>query len=143
MPRTTEAAVKLILSDHYDTEKNPSLDSFIATAASLVGRITTKNTSGGFGMSDADLELVERWLSAHFYTHSDMIAASKSTGGSASGSFQGQTGMYFDSTLYGQTAKMLDATGLLANIQKESQEGKQRVSLKWAGTRPSEKVSPE
>ena len=139
MPRTSSSSVQGILGDHYDSEAAPSLDPFIATAGSFVNKVATKNTAGGFGLTDADLELIERWLAAHFYTHSDMIASSKSTG-SASGSLQGQTAMHFESSLYGQTAVLLDSTGFLSNLMKESKEGKQKVRLGWTGTKLKDRV---
>lgn len=123
--RTTESAVKAILGDHYDGSS--SLLPFIDTATILVDRIDLADTAGE--MTDAALEMVERYLSAHFYTHADMIAQSRSTGG-ASGSFQGQTQMGFDATLYGQTAKRLDTTGTLVNLD---QPLRPRAKMAWLG----------
>jgi hypothetical protein len=74
------------------------------------------------------LELIERWLSAHFYALSDQTLASKSTS-KASGSFHGQTQMDFDSTKYGQAAQNIDTSGCLRAIGK-----RQFGSSKWLGS---------
>lgn len=113
--RTTEAAVKDILGRHYDTNTSPSLTGFIATGSSLVDKVNTNDTTNL--LSDSDLELIERWLSAHFYAQSDQLFSSRSTG-KASGSFQGQTGMQLENTIYGQQALILDVTGYLSALQK-------------------------
>lgn len=117
MSRTTEAAVKLILDRHYDTAHAASLVPFIDTASSLVNKVSTFDAANGSTLSSTDLELIERWLSAHFYAQSDQLYTSKSTG-KASGSFQGQTGMHLENTIYGQQAMLLDTSGYLSAVQK-------------------------
>lgn len=132
--RTNEALVKAILIEgkQYDNKNNPSLTAFIATANSLVEAVATADTDSI--LSSTDLELVERWLSAHFYGHSDQFKQNKSTGG-ASGGFQGQTAMVLNSTQYGQTALLLDRTGELAKLSKQAVEGKKTAGMVWLGTR--------
>ncbi len=109
--RTTERVVKAILGGHYDGATG--LQPFIDTATILVDRIAAADSTSS--MTTASLELVERYLTAHFYAHADPITQSRSTG-RVSGQFQGRTDMGFDATLYGQTAKRLDATGTLSNM---------------------------
>jgi len=88
-------------------------------------------------------ESVECFLAAHFYAHADQLLQSKSTGGS-SGSFQGQTGQVLSSTQYGQTAMLLDVTGLLAKRSKEAETGQKRVAgVSWLGLPPSEQTDYE
>jgi hypothetical protein len=123
--RTTESAVRGILVGHYDG--STGLHPFIDTATVLVDRIVTADVDGI--MTAAALELVERYLAAHFYAHADQIAQSRSTG-AASGQFGGQTAMGFDATLYGQTAKRLDATGLLVNLD---QPLRPKAGCSWMG----------
>jgi hypothetical protein len=123
--RTTELQVIGVLGANYDG--TTSLTPFIDTATSLVDDIDMADTSSL--MSDNRLELIERYLAAHFYAHADMIAASRSTG-AAGGSFQGQTSLGFDGTYYGQTAKRLDATGLLMKLDMPVRP---KASLKWMG----------
>lgn len=128
--RTTEEKVRDILGAQYDNTS--SLLGFIQTANSLVDYVVTKDTDGV--LASTNLELIERWLSAHFYGHADQFRQSEGAGG-ASGSYQGQTAMVFLSTQYGATALALDFTGELAKLQKQAQEGKRTAGIAWLGTR--------
>lgn len=129
MPRTTPGNVQDILGPHYDGKS--AITPFIETANSLVSRIAANDTLAT--LSGVDLELIERWLAAHFYAHADQLMTSKSTGG-ASGSFQGQTGMVLESTQYGQTAMLLDSTGYLSRLNNETKSGtKQKAQMFWIG----------
>lgn len=128
--RTNHGAVRKLLGAQYDGESD--LAGFISTANSIVDKIDTNDT--GSLLSDADLELIERWLAAHFYGSMDQFVSSKNTG-RASGAFQGQTAMIFQATFYGQNALALDVTGYLAKLQQQAQTGKQRVGMAWLGTR--------
>ena len=122
---TTELSVKSILGDHYDDSTD--LKPFIDTANVLTLRVVTADTSSI--MTKAALERLEAYLAAHFYAHADQIAQSSSTG-KASGQFQGQTGLGFDGTLYGQTAKRIDATGLLVLLD---QTQRPKAGCTWLG----------
>ena len=137
MSRTTEAAVKGILLRDYDSVNLPSLTPFIDTATLIVDGISTYATNNGPAVSAAQLEIVERWLSAHFFKMSDRPYKQKSTAGS-SASFDGNTGMGFDATLYGQMAKRLDPTGYL---KQQDAMNSTRGSLTGAGKPPSEQVA--
>ena len=130
--RTLAANVVAILVDHYDTPNATDLTAFIATANSLTDAVSTADTGGI--LSSGDLELIERWLAAHFYGHADQMTQSEG-GGGANASFQGQTAMFFESTQYGQTALVLDRTGELARLQKQAEEGKRSAGMTWLGTR--------
>lgn len=131
--RTTERAVKAILGDNYDGISG--LAPFIDTATILVDRIAAADALAGEMTADA-LERVEAYLAAHFYAHADQITASRSTG-RASGAFQGQTGMGFDATLYGQTAKRLDATGLLTKLD---QPLRPKATCAWLGKQRADQL---
>ena len=113
MPRTSTTAVKAILMRDYDGAAD--LSPFIQTAGIVVDRLATRS-GARWPMIAAELELLERWLAAHFYCCSDRTYKSRSTG-RASGSFDGSTGMGFDSTVYGQQAKMIDPSGGLAFLE--------------------------
>lgn len=128
--RTTSSAVEGILVDHYDGAT--SLTPFIETASSITNKVSSNDTDSL--LNATDLELIERWLAAHFYAHSDQLPQSKNTG-RASASFQGQTGMVFNSTQYGQTALGLDITGYLAKLQAQASTGPIKASAVWLGTR--------
>jgi hypothetical protein len=133
--RTTERAVTAILGDHYDGASG--LQPFIDTAVVLTDRVQAADSAGT--MTSESLERVEAYLAAHFYAHADQIAQSRSTG-AASGQFQGQTAMGFDATLYGQTAKRLDATGLLAKLD---QPQRPKASCRWLGKVPGDQLDAD
>ena len=130
MSRTNSDDVEAILGGHYDGSTD--LDPFILTASSLVSKCSSADTGGVHSASD--LELIERWLAAHFYAHSDQLPQNKSTGGASAG-FQGQTAMVFNSTQYGQTALALDTTGYLAKLQQQASIGPIKAGAAWLGTR--------
>jgi hypothetical protein len=139
MSRTTVANVQGILAGHYDGRTD--LTPFISTATVLVDWLDAQDTDNE--LSTTLLEVIERWLTAHFYAHADQIFQSKSTGG-ASGSFQGQTAMVFSSTQYGQTAMALDVTGKLAGRNKEVLDGsRKKATVSWLGLPPSEQLDVE
>lgn len=138
MARTTEAAVILVLGDDYDGVT--SLD----TAIEMANRLATRLESATADWDDdwrrpaaGDLEAVERYLAAHYYATSDRPFQSARTG-DASGTFQGKTGLYLDSTYYGQMAIVNDPSGMLKSIS----EGKMIVtaSAVWLGKVPSEQI---
>ena len=127
MTRTTSEKVREIIA----TDSSISLTPFIETASVLVEWLDGKDTSGD--LSDDALEVIERYLAAHFYAHRDQLYESKKVGKS-SGKFQGQTGMVLSSTQYGQTAMMLDVTGNLARRSKQVEEGSPSVGISWLGS---------
>lgn len=129
MARTRDDEVEQLI----EVDDAINLSSFIDTASALVDRVDAY--SPGL-MSTKTLTLLEAWLAAHFYALRDQQYSSRSTQG-ASGSFQGQTGMGLTSTFYGQTAMRLDASGLLAKMDKEAIEGgKRKIKVGWLGTDP-------
>jgi hypothetical protein len=129
--RTTPEAVKGVLLRDYDRRSGPDLAPYITTASVLVDRCEAFAYRKSLTATPADLELVERWLAAHFYCVSDRTYKSKGQQG-ASGSFDGNTGMDLDATLYGQSARMIDPSGYLGVIGKE---GGVQVGGFWAGYR--------
>ncbi len=143
MSRTTFDAVAELLGDgqaggNYDTVNQPSLQGFIETASAVVDRVATCATRKGLDLSTTELELIERWLAAHFYCVVDPIYTSRSTNG-ASASFQvGQAMEGFGSTEYGRQALAMDYSGCLKNISL-----KQRARSVWTGKVPSEQIPYE
>lgn len=135
--RTTPDLVKGILLNDYNVKQNPDLTPFITSASSLVDRCVTYAAKIGILITDtginSQMELVERWLSAHFYAINDRPYKSRSAQG-ASGSLDGNTGMNLQATLYGQTALMVDPTTYLGII---AAGGMKIVGGFWAGYRPS------
>lgn len=129
MARTTSSAVEGIIQ----VDSSIDLSGFIDTATALVDWLESKDTDGE--LTATQLERIECFLAAHFYAHRDQLLQSKSTG-KASGSFQGQTGMFLKSTQYGQTALLLDTTGYLADMNKTADSGQRPVAgAVWLGTR--------
>lgn len=138
--RTSSNAVKAILGKNYDTDDQPDLAGFIATASLEVDWLVSQDSNGL--LISARQELIERWLSAHFYAHSDQLLKQEQAGG-ASGTYQGNTGMGFASTQYGQTAINLDLTGLLARKNAEVASGVSRKARGvWLGSDPTDPLYP-
>jgi hypothetical protein len=117
--RTTSEAVAKIID--VDEDEVPDLSPFIETASSLVDEVCV-----GVGYADARLELIERWLAAHFYAIRDPRLQSQNFGG-AGGALQGQTAMNFQGTSYGQQAMLLDSVGGLARLSQHVAMGKRGV----------------
>ncbi len=125
--RTTSDSVKGLLLHNYDVINNPSLTPFIATASVLVDRISTA------GLADTTLlELLERWLAAHYYAVSDP-AYKQDQRDSSSGTYEGQTGYGLMSTRYGQQALALDTTGTLQKLAGKDAPGVVKISGHYVG----------
>jgi hypothetical protein len=125
MSRTTSELVAGVI----EADVNISLTPFIDSASMIVERACAV-----LDYTDAELELIERWLAAHFYAARDPQLASESIKG-ASSTYQGQTAMYFESTVYGQRAMQLDVLGGLIAIQNQLKNGKKKyVGIDWLGT---------
>ena len=125
--RTTLQKVREILADNYDGKTG--LQQFIDSATVLIDRVATCAAAKSKTLTAGELEILERWASAHLYAQSDLLRQSESANG-ASASYQGQTGMHFESTRYGQTALNLDYSGCLTVITK-----RQVAGMFWAGNK--------
>lgn len=73
------------------------------------------------GLDDDLLKEITRWLAAHMLATVDRREKSESFG-DASRSYDGQTGMGLDATMYGQQVKVMDYTGTLAAIGKRKMQ---------------------
>lgn len=112
MPRTSSSTVDAIFDTSLDAG---TLDVWIGIANDLVDDIADADSSIG-----ADrLEHIETLVAAHLAAAQDQRAESRSSA-SRSVSYQGDTGMHFESTQYGQHALSLDPTGTLAGSGKPS-----------------------
>jgi len=125
MARTTELAVQNILGTNYDGSTD--VDPFIATATNIVDRLSALDTESV--LSATTLELIERWLSAHFYTVMDPLKKSEG---------RGKSNASYNDRSYLDMAKMLDSSGNLGNLMS----GKS-ISVKWLGLVPSEQTDYE
>ena len=135
--RTTAGDVQGVLGINYD--KKTPLDGFIATATAVTDQCAVRAAAKDITLSSTDLELIERWLAAHYYALSDPpFKKTTITGpqGGAGGEVMGTTGLYFEATYYGQVAMMLDRGGYLSAIG--SQSGRKIASAVWLGTEAEE-----
>lgn len=137
MSRTSVASVKTLLRNgatDSDYDGTSDLSPYIDSANAVVSRVATCATSRGVTLSSTELELIERWLAAHFYAMSDQTIESKKTGERAA-KFHGKTGMRFEATKYGQSAINIDVSGCLASMNRGGLS-----QVVWLGFPPSEQT---
>lgn len=103
------------------------LSPFIEAAAALVDSIEEDDEDNI--LTPTRLELVERWLSAHFYAIRDPRPTSERAG-PVSASYQSQVGFGLKLSHYGQMAIVFDATGTL----KALSNGLTKATVAWLGT---------
>lgn len=140
MPRTNTNAVIETLGNNYDALLVSNVTRYITDAAGVVDDLVLYNTasSAPLTLSAVLLEFLERYIAAHFYAFADQIFKYKQTG-SAAASFQGETGMGYKSSLYGQAALARDPTGYLALQSLKSEDmdkggGRKIARMLWVGT---------
>lgn len=110
----TNAVDVLAIMDVNDSNASLYMQAFINAANSIV---TANLGSSGLGVST--LMEIEKWLTAHLYTISKGGQVQREKIGETEMSYGIKTGVGLDSTLYGQTVKMLDTTGILSNLGKQ------------------------
>ncbi len=113
MARTSQANVALII----EIDDGDDLTAFISVANEMVTELCTNS-----GYSDTRLELIERWLSAHFYTNYKPRAKAEKAA-TVSETKQDATDLGLNSSFYGQTAMRLDTAGSLASHDKAVVDG--------------------
>jgi hypothetical protein len=118
--RTTDEAVAGII----EVDELIPLTPFIETASSLVDDIAAASSS----VSAARLELIERYLSAHFYTLRDPRPTAERAG-PVSTNYQSSVGPGLKTSHYGQMAITLDPTGTLLRMSN----GRRIGSVTWLG----------
>jgi len=125
--RTTAAAVALIIK--VNATATPDLGPFIEAANSIVTAVCTSTA-----LTEAQLELIERWLSAHMYAIRAPRRAMERAGDVAQ-SFQYKVDLGLKVTTYGQQAMLLDTSGALANLDaRTTKGGPVRATVAWLGT---------
>ena len=139
LSRTSSQRVQELLGKDYGQLPDgtmPALTPYIRSASKLVDRVVSEGLrrSLPLALDSEEQEILEQWLSAHFYCQMDPSYTSKSNDG-ASGSFMGQGGLQLQSTRYGQTALLLDVTGVLAQLNKRAV-----ARVAWAGKPPSQQI---
>ena len=130
MARTTSTLVGGIIELDVDIDPGP----FIDTANELVTEVCV-DSGPDPAYSDTRLELIERWLAAHFYAIYVKQVASESVRG-VQEVFQYKVGLNLASTMYGQQAMTIDTAGGLARLSKQIENGTRRRTARvtWEGT---------
>ena len=114
--RTTAAAVLELMTNPIGVTE-AQITVFLTPANTIVTNYLADNID-----DDDLLELIERYLAAHFVAMSPLARESKSEGiggGDISVTYLGNAAMGLDFTTYGQTAKILDTTGKLVWLDKK------------------------
>lgn len=135
-PRTTVSAVEAVLggqNENSNWDGVTDLTPFIQPASSLVDRVVTcaLSRSPSITLSAVEQELIERWMSAHFYAMLDPIYQNKSSGGASGGFQRGHGGTTFEDFDYSRVACNMDYSGCLSAIGKRS-----FARFSWIGTEP-------
>lgn len=129
MVRTTTVLVGGII----EVDVKITLTPFIEVANELVTECCSEDD-----YTTTRLELIERWLAAHFYTVRDMRAETEKAG-PVSERKQSKVDLGFDSSHYGQTAMRLDTAGGLTRLNEQTKQGKKPlVSVAWLGDEEAE-----
>lgn len=127
--RTSETAVDKLI----DVDSTIDIEQFIEVANELVTEVCSDSD-----YSDARLEKIERFLAAHLYTVRDPRVSQEAIG-SLRSAFQGVTAKFFESSIYGQHALLLDTDGNLAALGKRIENGKPgTVGVSWIGMTQTE-----
>ena len=93
-------------------------DALVADANCLVDSIPEIEADCGIDKANA----VAKYLAAHFITIRDPRQKAQSTL-EASDTFESDTDLGLDSSRYGQTAKLMDCTGILSKKDTSAQDG--------------------
>jgi len=132
MARVTAADVQEIV----EVDSAISLTPFITVANLMVTKHCTD-----VSFTAAELFVIEKWLSAHFYAIRDKRVTSESADGIGQ-SLQHVEDLGLDANEYGQMAKRLDWSGALAALDNSSKSGlRKSVSLSWLGEENTETVT--
>lgn len=125
MARTDSTKVATIV----EVDTSIDLTAFIETANELVTEVCVP-----LGYTATRLELIERWLAAHFYRMRDPALAGEGAAG-LSQNFQYSVGLNLSQTREGQQAMLLDTKGGLASLNKSTEDPATKPvrSIGWLG----------
>jgi hypothetical protein len=111
MPRTTEALVGGII----ELDETIPLDPFVEAANYLVTAVCAPHY-----VDEPTLELIERWLSAHFYAiRSPLVSQNTIDVLTEQIATYQKVDLGLDLTAYGQQAKVFDIGGYLAALDNQ------------------------
>jgi hypothetical protein len=131
MARTNDSLVEGIIK----VNSTISLTPFITIANLMVTQCCTDLPED---YSDDQLEQIETWLSAHFYTVRDM-RAERERAATVEEKFQSKVDLGFNTSHYGQMAMRIDFHGGLAALDKQTLNGiVKTVGLNYLGTTKEE-----
>lgn len=123
--RTTANAVSEIVK----VKSGDDLTPFIEAANSIVTQHCTDDA-----FTAAQLELIERWLSAHFYLVYHPAGLIERAG-PVSKQIESRVDLGFDVTRHGQMAMRLDWSGALSALNEQAKKGAQiTAGITWLGT---------
>lgn len=132
MPYTTATQVETII----DVDEGDDLTAFIAAADMLVQECCLLDVDGNsLGYTDVQLEMIERWLSAHFYAIFEPRSFLDQVGDLRQ-QIESKVNLRLEVTRYGQQAMLLDFHGGLAALNN----GLAKVEKKFpaiTGRKPS------
>lgn len=141
IPRTTAALVRGIIQTDEDVDLTP----FIMMANAMTtnnctypkpGQDPTQFPPYTDGYIDSQMELIERWLAAHYYTIYDN-QLSRAKAGSVAVGFQFKIDLGLKASMYGQQVLRLDQYGGLAALDNTVNTKRQiKVGINWIGKRP-------
>jgi hypothetical protein len=123
MARTTRELVEGVC----ELDSEIDLDPFIETANNIVTQVCLDSD-----YSDETLELIERWLSAHFYKCGKDPASQQEQAGKVSVTYQGRTYTGLRHSTWGQMAMLIDTAGNL-KILDDNSKFKIKGSLWYVG----------
>ena len=126
--RVTADEVEAIMDDAFAMESSFDVTPFI-TAANLV----VTDRLGLSGLGDDLLKEIERWLSAHLASCKYTRHKSEAIGDAQQTLQVGPLGKGLDWSSYGQQVKLLDSTGVLANVGKRKAFLKAMNAPSWDG----------
>jgi len=125
--RTTNALVEAII----EVESGIVLTPFIAAANTLVTKFCTDLDED---YTAAELQQIETWLAAHFYTVRDP-RADEERAGPVSQRLQSKVDLGLSTSHYGQMAMTLDYYGGLSALNESIKNGTSNtVGMTWLGT---------
>lgn len=134
MPRTTAELV----NDIIEVDDTISLTPFIEAANLLVNRICVpaKDSEGNLYYTlETELEVIERWLAAHFYAVRDPRIVTEGVSVIMT-RFESKVDLHLNMTRYGQAAMTVDTSGALASWNHSLKKGKRKAAIHWLGTNP-------
>lgn len=131
--RTNETDV----ADTVETNCDIDLGAFLEVANVMTDKIASCATDRGQTLTTSQLEMIERYLAAHFYSLRDPEYKQKKTG-DASASFFGQDGKGLEGTRFGQAAMTLDTSGCLRSFDQGT-----FADMTWLGKPKSDQIDYE